>query len=61
MCGVSRCVRRVEVRGLFVKTIMTVTVAVLYTKVKVQAVILASLSTFLFYSYVRWVSAGGSG
>jgi hypothetical protein len=48
---------RVEIRGLLVKTIMTVTVAILYSKVKIQAIILASLSSFLFYSYVRWVSA----
>ncbi|GLI64845.1 hypothetical protein VaNZ11_008226 [Volvox africanus] len=45
---------RVEVRGLMVKTIMTVTVSVLAGLTRVQAVILSSASAFLFWSYVRW-------
>ncbi|GLC33063.1 hypothetical protein PLESTB_000374500 [Pleodorina starrii] len=45
---------RVEVRGLMVKTIMTVTVAVLAGLTRVQAVILSATSAFLFWSYVRW-------
>ncbi|GFR48517.1 hypothetical protein Agub_g10412 [Astrephomene gubernaculifera] len=45
---------RVEVRGLMVKTVMTITVAVLSGLTRVQAVILCSSSIFLFWSYVRW-------
>lgn len=45
---------RVEVRALMVKTIMTITVAVLYGLTKVQSIILAGTSMFLFWSYVRW-------
>ncbi|KAG2450719.1 hypothetical protein HYH02_004557 [Chlamydomonas schloesseri] len=45
---------RVEVRGLMVKTIMTITVSVIAGLTKVQAVILMGTSVFLFWSYVRW-------
>lgn len=47
---------RVEVRGLLVKTIMTITVSVISGLTKVQSVILMGTSVFLFWSYVRWVS-----
>lgn len=47
---------RVEVRALAVKTVMTVTVAVLYGQTKIQSLILCSTTLYLFYSYVRWVS-----
>ena len=45
-----------QVRGLIVKTIMTVQVAVLGGQNKAQSLVLSCVSTYLFYCYVRWVS-----
>jgi hypothetical protein len=48
---------RVEMRAFIMKSIMTISTVVLADLLKVQALVLTISAFYLWWSYVRWVSA----